>query len=337
MGKKNDKTELDKSLEEIFNEIETKEEIDDDEKDDDDLEIFSTVPLSTFDKKNRLNYVALMQDYHSDDENKKKKAIEAIIGDLTGLVLYIIKRKYSSYTTKYYDDLVQSGELGILIGLKDYDPTKSMPSTYFHCFIIHEIQDFINQNVHKTTSYYSAHIRKINKVMSKLETLGLPCTSRDISIQTGLPLDTVEKVLRIMHGSNEVGLDTCENTFENPDFGNPATEYIKKESAEDIRRILQEVLTEEEAQILFYLHGIGDNKQLSLKVIAQKMSISIDRVKKLKTLAYCKLRNSPLAQYKTNNYKNELMEIEDEGSVSFFPHEQALRSMKEMEEIEIEF
>ena len=94
---------------------------------------------------------------------------------------------------------------------------------------------------------------------------------------------------------------------------------------------------QEEITIMYYLHGIEDNDQLSLKAIAQKMNITIDRVKKLKTLAYCKLRNSPLSQYKPNSFKNELMEIEDENSVSFFPHSKALESMKEMEDMEIEF
>lgn len=307
------------------------------EFDDEEYERLTTVPLSTFDKKNRLDYVKLMEDYHSNNPQKRDKAVETIIGDLTGLVLYIIKKKYSTYTTKYYDDLVQSGELGILIGLKDYDPKKSMPSTYFHCFIIHEIQDFINQNIHKTTPYYSTHIRKINKVITKLESMGLPCTSRDISIQTGLPLDTVEKTMRIMNGSNEIGLDFCENTTENPEFGNPAAEFIKKENVDDIHRILRSVLTEEEATILFYLHGMGDKEQLSLKAIAQKMNTSVDRVKRLKILAYCKLRNSPLAQYKTRSFKNEEMEIEDENSISLFPYKEALSSMKELEEIEIDF
>ena len=302
-----------------------------------DYESYSTIPLSTFDKKNRLDYVSLMKDYRSGDKKKREKAVSAIIGDLTGLVLYIIKKKYSTYTTKYYDDLLQSGELGILIGLKDYDPEKSMPSTYFHYFIVHEIQSFINNNVHKTTPYYSTHIKKINRVITKLESMGLPRTSRDIAIQTGLPLDTVEKTLRIMNGSSEVAIDNCENTVENPDFGNPAVEFMKKENAEDIQKILREVLTEEEVTILTYLHGMGDREQLSLKGTALKMGISVDRVKKLKILSYCKLRNSALSQYKPNSYKNEIMEIEDENSVSFFPHTKALKSMLEMEDMEIEF
>ena len=67
------------------------DDLDFEDDDENDYESFSTVPLSTFDKKNRLDYISLMKDYHSGNERKRQKAIETIIGDLTGLVLYIIK------------------------------------------------------------------------------------------------------------------------------------------------------------------------------------------------------------------------------------------------------
>lgn len=302
----------------------------------DDVEFVSTVPVPTYDEKNRLDYVALMKDYHSGDDHLRDKAVEIIVGDLTGLVLYIIKKKYSNYTKKYYDDLVQSGEMGILIGLKDYDP-KFAPSTYFYYPIIHEIQEFINGTVYKTTPYYSVNIKKVNRAIAAFENAGLSYTKRDISIQTGIPLDTVEKVMSIMNGKSEMSIEAHGQFIEDSPSSNPAEEYIKKESLESIYKILRGTLTQEEIIVISHLYGLGELEQLSLKAIAKKMGISIDKIKKLKISAFCKLKNSPLTQFRASNYRNDLLELEDADSISLFPQMQAINSAKEMKEIEIDF
>lgn len=271
---------------------------------------FSINPEAVFDKENRLDYVELMKDYHSDNPRLREKAKEAIVNELTGFVLYIIKKRYPSYTSRYYDDLVQCGMEGILIGLKEYDPSKGQPSTYFYPFIVHELQEFINQTVYKTTPYYSVTVKKINKIIAQFETMNISYSARDISIQTDLPLNTVEKTLRIMNGNSEASLDFCSDKVEGPDYYDPVSEYLKKESIEFLYKTMKECLTEEEALIMAYLHGVGDLDALPLKAIAQKMNISLDRVKKLKTLAYCKLRNSPLAQFRPSSYRNDIMDLE---------------------------
>lgn len=312
-------------------------DLEDEEFSEEDFENAATIPNPTFDENNRLDYVALMRDYHSDNVIKRNSAAEAIIGDLTGLVLYVIKKKYPSYTSKYYDDLVQSGLMGITVGLRDYDPEKSKPSTYFYYFIVHEMQDWLNQNVYKTTPYYSVNIKKVNKAIAKLESMGAPSTARDISIQTGIPIDTVEKTLRIMNGTAEIGLSFCENNLDDPDFGNPEFETLKKEGVEQIYKIIAETLTQEETLILFYLHGLGEMEQLPLKDIAKKLNISIDKVKKAKQEIYCKLKNSSLAQYRPDSYRNELIELDDTDSVTFFPIAQATNSLHELDDIVIDF
>lgn len=313
------------------------DDFDDDFFNDEDDIASSTAIIPTYDENNQLDYVELMREYHSDNEFKRNKAAEIILADLIGLVRHIIKKKYSSYASKHYEDLLQSGELGVLIGLGNYDPAISRPSTYFYPFIVHELQDYINKHVYKTTPYYSVHIKKINKAIAYLEGLGMPTTARDISIQTNLPLDTVEKTLKIMNNNSEVGLDFCENSIEENEYGNPAVEYAKQEHVEQLYKIVRESLTHEEALIVFYLNGMGGLPKLPLKSIAQRMGISIDRVKKLKTLSYCKLRNSPLSQYRPDIYRNEVLEIEDSDSVVFFPRKQAENSMRDMEEIDIDF
>ena len=297
----------------------------------------STVPIPTYNGKNRLDYIQVMKDYNSGNEKLREKAAEMVIGDLTGLVLYIIKKKYSNYSSRYYDDLVQSGEIGILQGLKDYDPAVSLPATYFYYFIVHEIQSFINGNVYKTTPYYSANMKKINKAIALFESEDRPFTNRDISIQTGIPLDTVEKVRAIMVGGSEVSLTSFGEQIEAPCNFNPEDEFFKKENSEQLYKIMRESLTHDEALIITYLYGINGVETFSLKNIAKKFNFPIDKVKKLKTTAFCKLRNSQLAGMYPSSFRHDELELEDADSISLFPHQQAIASMSDMIEMDIDF
>lgn len=307
------------------------------EEDDCEEIICSTIPTPTYNKNNRLDYVAMMRDYNSGDERLRDKASEKIVMDLTGLVLYIIKKKYANYSPRYYDDLVQSGEIGILTGLKDYDPKKSLPATYFYYFIVHEIQSFINSNIYKTTPYYSANMKKINRAIAEFENANQAFTRKDISIQTGIPLDTVEKVMNMMIGRSEVSLTSFGEQLEGAVVLNPEEEFFKKENCEYLYKVMRDALTREEVLVISHMYGIGGIESLSLKAIAQKYGMPIDKVKRLKITAFCKLRNSALSRIYPQGYKNDLLELEEEDSISLFPSKQASDSAEELKEMEIEF
>lgn len=318
--------------EEILEEYDCDVELSSDENE----TFFSTMPIPTYDKNNRLDYVAVMKDYNSGDEELQKDAAEKMIGELTGLIINIIKRKYPSYAPKHFEDMLQVGEMGVLIGLKDYDPTKSLPATFFIKYIIHEIQTYIDENVYRTTPYYSSIIKKINKAIAKFENENIPYTKRDIAIQTNLSLDTIEKTMVIMNGKNSVSLDSIGEQSSSVVATNPEEEFFKNESSEAVYRVLKACLTQEETLIISYLYGLGDLPVTSLKRIAEKMNCPIDRVKKLKTSAFCKLKNSQLSEMCSFGFKNDLIELDDEDSVSFFPAKEAKDSATEMENIEIQ-
>lgn len=314
------------------------EDDDDNEYSETNYDDCSTMPIPTYDEKNKLDYVKLMQDYHSSDEEAKCRAIEAIIGDLTGLIIYIVEKKYYNFSKKYYEDLVQCGEIGVLVGLKDYDPKKSKPSTYFYYHIVHEIQDFINSNVYRTTQYYSANVKKVNRTINEFENAGFnQYSAKDISIQTGMSLDTVETALHIIKGKTEVSMEYCGEYMRAPEMADPAVQYAKKEDTDLLYQVLRECLTPEEALVVCYLHGLDDLEQLSLKAIAKKMNITIDRVKKLKITAFCKLKNSPLYSLESRKNKRDTYELEDEDSVVLFPRMQAKNSALEILDMEIAF
>ena len=269
----------------------------------------------------RARFYSIMEDYHSGDETKRTYALERAMKELEGFIHLIIKRSYSTYTKKYFYDLLQEGYLGVAIGMEKYNPDISMPSTFFYPYIKHEMQGFITRNVDKTTSHYSANIKKINKAIQELEEKGIRYTNVDIAMQTGMTIETVDQSMAIRKYRDEVHIDACppnviDAEMEENRYKTPEEEYIEEETVNTIYRAMQMHLTRDEITVLCYHFGLNDENGNPTKVksegdIAKKMGVPKDKVKRLLNRAIRKLRQSELAQIFGNNLVKEDQFLED--------------------------
>lgn len=65
----------------------------------------------------RNRFYEIMNDYHSGNNDKRQDALARAMKELEGFIHLIIKRSYSTYTKKYFYDLLQEGYLGVAIGM----------------------------------------------------------------------------------------------------------------------------------------------------------------------------------------------------------------------------
>jgi RNA polymerase sigma factor (sigma-70 family) len=257
-----------------------------------------------------------MEDYHSGNTRKKEDALERAMKELEGFIHLIIKRSYSTYTKKYFYDLLQEGYLGVAVGMQKYDPSKSMPSTFFYPYIKHEMQGFITRNVDKTTSHYSTNIKKINKVIAEFEERGIVYTNVDIALQTGMTLETVDQSMAIRKYRDEVHIDACpvniiDNELEENRRKTPEDEIIAEETTKTIYRTIGTLLTDDEISVLQYRFGLYDTDAISEGEIAKKLAMPKDKVKRLLNRAIRKLRSSELSNLYGDNIKKEEPFLED--------------------------
>jgi RNA polymerase sigma factor (sigma-70 family) len=264
----------------------------------------------------RDRFYQIMEDYHSGNTRKKEDALERAMKELEGFIHLIIKRSYSTYTKKYFYDLLQEGYLGVAVGMQKYDPSKSMPSTFFYPYIKHEMQGFITRNVDKTTSHYSTNIKKINKVIAEFEERGIVYTNVDIALQTGMTLETVDQSMAIRKYRDEVHIDACpvniiDNELEENRRKTPEDEIIAEETTKTIYRTIGTLLTDDEISVLQYRFGLYDTDAISEGEIAKKLAMPKDKVKRLLNRAIRKLRSSELSNLYGDNIKKEEPFLED--------------------------
>ena len=273
----------------------------------------------------KARFYSIMEDYHSGDEAKRQYALERAMREMEGFIHLIIKRSYSTYTKKYFYDLLQEGYLGVAIGMNKYNPDISMPSTFFFPYIKHEMQGFITRNVDKTTSHYSSNIKKINKAIEMLEEKGIQYTNVDIAIQTGMTIETVDQSLAIRNCRDEVHIDACppnviDAELENSRAKTPEQEFMEEEEKQTIYRTMNTLLTDDEIQILQYHFGLNDVEIKSEGDIAKTLGMPKDKVKRILNRAIRKLRQSELSNLYSDSLKKQDKHLE-EVKVSFIPRE----------------
>jgi RNA polymerase sigma factor (sigma-70 family) len=286
----------------------------------------------------REKFVGICEKYNSSDPELKKDAINDAIEELKSFVHYVIKKKYSTYG-KHYEDLVQEGYIGIIKGMEKYNPDKSLPTTFFNLYIIHEMSKFIDTEVNKTTSHYSSNLTKINRVIDKIEASGKPWNANDIAIETGLNMETVIQCLNIKEYKNEMYYETDDILESNISERSPSPEqkYIENERLDTLYKSISGLLLEERL-VLMYRYGLAGAKTISYKEIAKEMGVSIEKVRKYRHDAIRKLRHK--ANMK-NTFRDYINESENnsitENDVSLIPEQIATNMMKELEEIEFDF
>lgn len=232
-----------------------------------------------------------------------KESKEKMIEKLEYLVYYIINKNFSTFK-KYTKELYQEGILGILASMKKYDYEKSSPSTYFFNYILHQMNDFVNFQINKTSPHYATHITKIKKAINSLEKEGKEVTVIGVAQITKFSAETIVQSMKIMELSNEMHYETIDVLESNlsETFQSPEEEFVKNEIVEIIRSAVNE-LPEYEKNVINLKFGLLDGVQLSYKSISETLGIQIDRVKKLNASAIRKLKKNKLILDNFGNMK----------------------------------
>lgn len=289
--------------------------------------------LDYMNKNIRERFKVIMQMYH---EGETSKAAELAIAELENFIHATIRKYFSSYT-KDYEDLYQSGIVGILTDLPNYDPEKGAPTTYFHFPIVHHISRYVNKYQKKTTSYYASTIGALTKAIDKFKKEGKDYTITDLCIETGLSYETIKTSMEIIDFSNDYSIESedfadaniTQNTL------SPEDEYIKKTEAEILHQVIEFELSPLEAIVIKNEYGFLP-KKLSSKVLSEKIGVPVDKIKKAKNIANRKIRQSPILQSWYKDYYKDV-DVQNKKNVEFVPIKVAKFILDECELIDIDF
>jgi len=199
-------------------------------------------------------------------------------------------------------DLINEGNLGLIIAAKRFDGTKGFK------FISYAVW-WIRQSILQALAEQSRIVRlplnrigeltRINKILNKLEQrLGRPPEVDEIAEELEAEPGDMDLLLRL--AQRPVSLETpCDDSEPDRCFGDlipddsvPSSDDLlsEEELKEEIRRAMH-ALTEGEARVLRMYYGLDGHEPMTLEEIGAYVGRTRERVRQIKEKALAKLRH----------------------------------------------
>jgi len=149
----------------------------------------------------RKRFAKLAQIAKNGNEEEKKAAYEEAIKCLKGMIRDMAVKKFKTYLERdpdYLWDLEQEAYIAIVEHLKDYNPERALPSTFFHLYFKSVMVAHTNKSKNYISQADLALSRKMKQIKKEYEEMGRIPTAADYAFELGITLSRVRAVLLVM-------------------------------------------------------------------------------------------------------------------------------------------
>ena len=250
------------------------------------------------------------------EETKKfityKSSFDKLFFSNLRLVVSIAK-KYKNNSN--FLDLINEGNIGLIKAIEKYDSSLGFKfSTYATWWIRKAItKGMSNDSLIKINNNYRAKLNKFKKDLEELELEeGRKLSKIEIAEKLSIPLSSVNNYFMSMFNFvsmhqpvDEEGKLTVEDFI--PEKGSLEEEVFEKKLKNDIE-IIYDSLTEEELKIIKMRYGMDEyrTESNSINSIAEKLSVSPKKIKRIEQTALRKMRKQCLTDKKSSSLKEYL-------------------------------
>lgn len=237
-------------------------------------EILSIIPDVR--KEEKMPMDVIMELYRAEDTSCENMAKKYIVINFTNYVHDIIHTYYSTYSSKYWEELYHCGVIGLIKAMKNYDEKIGKFTTYCKRFVFHEISEQLNFHKNDSTVYFNNMQKKVMEAKEQLVRDGFEPTVENIALLTDLKPEMVKRELDVVERTRFCYLDDEEVTKQPSSYSMAPDQICIENEKKDALWESVSRLPDETMRKVIYLKYVYD---MTNDVIAKRLKIQPGKVK----------------------------------------------------------
>lgn len=234
--------------------------------------------------------------------NGDKVAIEELVNANLRFVVSVAKQY--SYADISLLDLINEGNMGMMIAAKKFDPTRGFKFISYAVWWIRQTILAAISDQTRVVRLPSNQINDLNKIKSAINKYlqnGYEPSIQQLADDLAMPIKKINKLIGFT--AKEASLDkvfgydgndgTLKDLLIDNDAVQPDNKSFNESLARDIGRVL-ETLTKRESYIITKSYNLDGDGEWSLDEIAYQLGLTRERVRQIQVKSLEKLKSSPV-------------------------------------------
>jgi RNA polymerase primary sigma factor len=237
--------------------------------------------------------------------SRAKRAMTLLVRMNYRLVVKDARRLERTQAIQNMDDLMQEGLIGLMQAIEKYDPKKGvMLSTYANFWINTRTKRWYNKAnslIHVPEPVREVNVKAYMGRSKLVKEFGEDPSMEEVAAFIGASKTSLEKATDAIANSQVATIDsyatgdaTTDKTIIFHDLEDTAMQQ-QKMLADDIKKMLADVLSEKESRAVNLRYGLEDGVARSTYECGRILGVSAQYVRKLCDKAFAKMRGSPHA------------------------------------------